>query len=112
MNKLATITLLVVIMLTVTIPVSAIGPQNHQEYLVQEILGPNSDILWQQIAITDYGLGYFVVSDLTGDGFEDNLYLTVLFRDVYTNRIIDVQTWQDDYYDWDECLLRVSSIHT
>lgn len=97
------IALIVVIMLTVTIPVSAIGPQLSREYLVQEILGPNSDILWQQIAITDHGLGYFTVTDLTGDGLEDNLHLTVLFRDVYTNRIIDVQVWQDDYYDHAEC---------
>jgi len=96
------IALLIIIMLTVSVPALA-EPQNHREYLVQEILGPNPDIPWQQLCITSHGPGYFTVTDLTGYGFEDNPYLTVLFRDVHTNRIIDVQIWQDDYYPWDEC---------
>lgn len=95
--------LLIIVMLVVAMPVIAESRYHHREYLVNEILGPNSDILWQQLCITDHGLGYFTVTDLTGDGFEDNLHLTILFRDVYTNQIIDAQVWQDDYYNHAEC---------
>ncbi len=103
-HRIIQVTLFIIVLaMFANIKVGAEAPKNHREYLVTEHLGPNSDIPWQQLCITDHGPGYFTVSDLTGDGFEDNLHLTILFRDVFTNQVIDAQLWQDDYYSNDEC---------